>query len=166
MKSETKQIKLFEIVLTVVLITFISSVLFPYGIRLYEGAQREGFNATSVSFSLAVQSIHNKWLLNKSATVLLTMADGENLEILVNKQGWPLAVLKNINEAMKLNVNVSCVDLWKNLLSNPPTLALEMSRSSQYWLKEESAQCLFISTELKEKNTIVYDSNTGQVLLK
>jgi len=166
LKSETKQIKLFEIVLTVVLIAVISSVLFPYGIGFYERAQLSGFNATYASFSSALQSIHNKWLLTKTNTILFELGNKESVEILVNKHGWPLAVLTRENVPQNLNEKLQCADLWRTLLSNPPTLSLEMSRQSQYWLQEETTECRYAYTELKEQNVIVYDSNSGQVFLE
>ncbi len=151
-------------VLAIIVITLISAVLFPRGFVLFDQSKKATLQTTLVSFSSAVNFIHQKWLLNKTPQIDFMVSEDKHRTIVVNEQGWPVAVLDETKDAPL--VNLQCQGLWQTLLGNAQNILPEQKKDSFFRISSKEGFCLYHYTGLNELNTIVYETHTGQVYLK
>ena len=164
MKSEEKQIKQFEIVLAILMIAFISAVLFPRAGDLFDKSKRAVLTTSLVSFSSAINLIHQKWLLTKTSRLAFMNDENKNLVVVVNEFGWPLAVLDEKND--ELGSTLQCEGLWQTLLEEKHDKLPTQHKNTFFKISSTESSCFYQYSELTDSNTIVYEARTGKVFLK
>ena len=168
MKSDIRQKKYLEIILTLSLITMVATVLFPRGLALFEKAQVSSIEYTSSSFKGGVNAVHSKWLVEPKKYIEIGRKDKKQYHVAVNDRGWPVAIrdAAKLKETSSNRSELQCGKLWKVLVASQREGSGEGEFKDVIRAKQGEDTCEYVYTLLNEHYSIIYKPMTGSVRLK
>lgn len=165
MDRQQGKVRVFEIVLTVLLISIVGAVLFPRGMVVWESAKLGSVEYMTTSLSGAVKSVRVKWLMNKSSVIRLNKNDGSPLSVLVNVNGWPIDVWGEQEESELKKQALNCKNIWDFLLKHHSDSSGSGAENGHYQVEQEPGRCTYTYTGLDRKYFIDYRPRNGEVSL-
>lgn len=166
MNRQQGKVRVFEIILTVLLISIVAAVLFPRGTVVWERAKLGNVEYMTSSLSGAVKTVRMKWLINKSSVVRLDQKKGSPLSVLVNTNGWPIDVWAEQEESELKKPNLNCKNIWNFLLKHDSDSSRTGAQRAYYQVEQVAGRCIYTYTGFDRKYFIDYIPGNGEVHLK
>ena len=172
---------LIELVIVIVLIGILSAVALPRFFNITENAHESSVNATALAMTLAMNTIHAKWLGMKKASeeklVLMDLSEVKtrSVNIALNPQGWPIGA-SALNEPITLKTilnqggdnDLICAQIMKNLLFfSRQEVGAGQACQAQYCARYEASSCIYVYHQgQKLERKIIYLPESGAVIQK
>ncbi len=163
-----------EFIAVIVIIGILSAVILPRFFNLSNPAHESVVAATGGAFSTSLSLAHIVWVTVGSTSAQNNINYGNN-DLDVNANGWPNTTTDGLTTITSHN---DCDDIWNGLLDNPPSVRpfgsfggpdpkLGSPTPTDYQAtRMNSTTCWYIYRHISANDlAIVYDSNTGTVLL-
>ncbi len=149
-----------ELVVVIVIIGILAATALPRFIDLTADAHSASVEGTGGAFAAAVNIVHAGWLAaGGTASVNSVTLEGATA-VGVTDTGWP----ENDNTVAANNTITAaeCVEIWGQILTNPPTAAT--ATGSDYQATVSSPTCTF-TLQAATGRTIAYNATTGAVAI-
>ena len=163
MVKDQRQLKVFKIILTLILISIVAAILFPRGVDFWEKAQYSSVEYTALSFSAAINGVHGRWFTKKNQVVIIGKPNGVQHNILLNSKGWPIDSWRKNEFDLVEPQTLNCENLWKVLLIDASGFSKQEDKAATYLVEQKPDYCRYIYTGLEQKYFIDYIPRNGDV---
>lgn len=154
---EKRERSLAELVVVIILFTFLMSVFISYFMKQKEQITLTGFNTLANSFVSKLNAVHGQWFMDQKPSVvqLSVMGRADKEFIPVNKKGWI-----DVKEEQ-----FACQKIWQVTLATPmeflksPVSAVEIK-------KNEEKRTRYCRYSISSTTYFEYNAQTGKVDIK
>ena len=149
-----------ELVVVIVIIGILAATALPRFIDLTGDAHSDAVEGTGGAFSAATNIVHAGWLAAGGTASVNTVTLEGSTTVGVTDTGWP----ENDNGAAPNNTITAaeCVEIWTQILTNPPTVAT--ATGSDYQATVASPVCTY-TLQATSGRSIAYNATTGLVTI-
>ncbi len=110
-----------EFYLVIALIGLVATIVIHRYMNLVAQTTRLSVEIVAQHFTTSVYNLHAQWLLLRNHEIQSAQVSTYNSAIQFSAQGWPLR-LASVTRKENLVSLDDCVDLWRALLKNPPSI--------------------------------------------
>ena len=150
-----------ELVVVIVILGLLAAVALPKFVDIRDDAHTAKNSGTGGAFAAAVNIVHAKWLAQGGSGTTVTLEDGSIVG--VGPEGWP----ENDNAAAPDGsiTAAECAAAWTTILqAGSPTASA--AAGADYLTTVADPLCtLTYQPDNTPVRTVVYDSNTGAVIV-
>jgi len=154
---------LIELVVVIVILGILAATALPRFINVTNQAHSAAVAGAGGGFGSAVALVHAKWVAdgaNPAASDLDLDEDG-NADVRVSAAGWPVADPAG-NDAIAQNAHAQCVDVWENIMQNPPSVNTA-ANAADYQAQATADNTCVYTYQAVGGLSITYRSDTGAV---
>jgi len=160
---------LLELVLVIFIVGFLVAVLVPKLNELHDDAHTSAVRLSMTSLRAAVNLSHGLWESSSRETGDFLLEGYGEQDLIMNKAGWPVAVMDSQWENRRGSQPYSastCVKLWNALLKDSaPQVSANDTSGYSYQAEYSKGHCRYRYRISQDDLRIEYDLKTGRVEL-
>ena len=169
MKKSQSGFTLVELVVVILVLGILSATALPRFMNVSSKAHSAAVSGAGGSFGAAVALARAQWMANGIVGQDDAVADFGTGNVSVNATGWPV---NTGGAATDNNFGVACVNIWNNIMQNPPSVAVsDNSAITTDYLVTTSTGATSTATgctyqyQADTSKYIIYSATTGAVTI-